>query len=146
MGSIIQVRRREARRRRWLDEYRASGNVYHACRRAGVSRSVVYEWRASDPAFAAAMDEAGEEATDLLEEEARRRAVDGVERLVFGRDGRALVDPRTGSAYVERRYSDALLICLLKARRPRVYRDHLDATADDRPLAKAYVGIDFERV
>src|SRR5215212_2722633 len=117
MKSLVQVRNREARRRLWLDAYRVSGNVCHACRQAGVCRSALYEWRASDPAFTAAMDEAGEEATDLLEEEARRRAVEGVERLKFGRDGRALIDPRTGSAYVEHRYSDALLMCLLRARR-----------------------------
>src|SRR5215217_265766 len=98
MESIFQVRRREALRRRWLDAFRVSGNVSHACRQAGVSRSALYEWRASDPAFAAAMAEAGEEATDLLEEEARRRAIEGVGRLTFGRDGRPLIDPRTGSA------------------------------------------------
>src|SRR5215212_1427682 len=91
MDSPIQLRNRETRRRLWLDAYRVSGNVSHACRQAGVSRSALYEWRASDPEFAAAMDEAGEEACDLLEEEARRRAVEGIERLKLGRDGRALV-------------------------------------------------------
>src|SRR5215212_1788370 len=136
MKSIVQVRRREALRRRWLDAFRVSGSVSHTCRQAGVSRSALYEWRASDPAFAAGMDEAGEEATDLLEEEARRRAVEGIERLRFGRDGRALVDPRTGSAYVERQYSDALLMCLLRARRPRLYRDNVDLTTGDQPLVK----------
>lgn len=72
----------------------------------------------------------------------RRR---GVERPKFGRDGRALVDLRTGSPYVERQYSDALLMCLLRARRPRVYRHHVDVTTGDQPLAKAYVGLDVDR-
>ena len=54
---------------------------------------------------------------DALEQEARRRALEGVEEPVFCRG------ERVG---VIRRYSDALLILLLKAKRPEQFRDVVD--------------------
>ena len=45
---------------------------------AGSSRTRVYELRKADPAFATAWDEAEEAAVDRLEDEARRRAVEGI--------------------------------------------------------------------
>ena len=44
---------------------------------AGTSRTRVYELRKADPAFASAWEEAEEIATDRLEDEARRRALEG---------------------------------------------------------------------
>ena len=63
---------------------------------AGARRSAMYGWRAEDPLFAEAWDEAIEEGTDKLEEEARRRALNG---------------------------SDPLIMFMLKARRPAKYRE-----------------------
>lgn len=162
MESSVQARNREARQQVWLDAYRQSGNVTHACRLTGVARSAVYDWRA-DEAFAAAMDDAGEEACDLMEIEAKRRAVDGVARLKFDKDGKPLRDPRktpsaayvddegnevpaTDPLYVELEYSDGLLMFLLRAHRPKKYRNNVDVTSGDQPLMKAYVGIDIDRV
>src|SRR4051812_1251527 len=68
----------------FLAAFRDTGNVRRACEAAGKSRTVVYEHRKADPGFAAAFDEAREDAADLLEGEARRRAVDGVDEPVFG--------------------------------------------------------------
>lgn len=91
------------------------GNVSRACGLVGMARQRVYEWRASDADFAAAWDEAVEAGTDELEEEARRRAFEGIEEPVFYK----------GSVCgTIRNYSDTLMIFLLKGRRPHKYRDY----------------------
>lgn len=112
------------------------GNVSAACLAAAVGRSTVYQRRDTEPAFASAMREALEVSTDALELEARRRAHDGLPRLKFhcglpimvpvlGPDGLPLV--KDGQPvlvpYVEHEYSDTLLIFLLKAHRPKKYRE-----------------------
>ena len=72
-----------AKRRRWerkfLTELRRTGNHSAAARVAGIDRTVPYKARQDDPAFAAAYDDALDEACDGLELEARRRAHDGVD-------------------------------------------------------------------
>lgn len=80
-------------------------------------RSTAYEARESDEAFAAAWDDAIEAATDALELEARRRAVEGTDRPVFYQGGEV--------GYV-REYSDTLLIFLLKAHRPKKFRERVE--------------------
>jgi hypothetical protein len=64
--------------------------------------------------FAQAYGDAMEAGTDLIEQEARRRAVEGYDRPVFQRG--KLVG-------VVRVYSDELAVMLLRGRRPEVYRD-----------------------
>ena len=84
----------------------------YAANAAGVGRSTAYLWRQQDPQFAQKWDEAVAEGIDCLEEEARRRAVEGVKRPVYR--GGVFVGEIT-------KYSDRLLIFLLKTRRPEVY-------------------------
>lgn len=81
------------------------GVVTEACRVAGVGTVTAYRHRDNEPDFAVAWEEAVEQAADGLELEARRRAVKGV------MEGKS------------RRYSDTLLIFLLKGARPEKYRD-----------------------
>lgn len=108
----------------FLERYRLHGNVSQACREVEIeTRTLVYDWRTKDLAFSAAWDEAEVEATEHLETEARRRAVDGLVRKKFDPKGNPLVDPETGQQYTERDYSDTLLIFLLKARAPEKYRE-----------------------
>lgn len=66
----------------FLNALREHGVVAQACRDAGVTSSVVYNRRREDADFAAAWDNALEDACDALELEARRRAVQGVEEPV----------------------------------------------------------------
>lgn len=80
----------------FLAALRNSGNVRAACQAAGCSREIAYRHRRLEEDFAAQWDEALEEATDVLEGEARRRALSD---------------------------SDTLLIFLLKSHRPDVYRE-----------------------
>jgi hypothetical protein len=71
------------------------GNITAAADAAGISRRAAYDLREKDPEFKTQWDEAIERALDKLEEEAFKRATST---------------------------SDVLLIFLLKARRPEVYR------------------------
>lgn len=93
-----------------------TGNVSASCRKAKITRAWAYETRDNDAAFAKAWDEALEIATEALEMEARRRAEKGIPEY-------ALVDGKR--VMVSRKYSDTLLIFLLKAHRPDKYRDNV---------------------
>ncbi len=111
------------------------GVVSYACQSAKVSRATVYEHRASHEDFAAAWDEALEVAADALELEARRRAHDGVAEPVFGRVGK----DEDGEIGTIQKYSDTLLMFLLKGARPQKYRErHEISTPDGQPLFKIY--------
>jgi hypothetical protein len=86
------------------------GIVRFSCAQAGIHRSLVYQTRDREPEFAAAWDEALEDACDGLVLAARKRALE---------------------------VSDALLIFLLKCHRPEVYGDrfkHEHSGAGGRPL------------
>jgi hypothetical protein len=107
----------------FLCEFSLCGNVLRAARAAGVGRRTVYEWLL-DRRFKELYDEAHEDALDQLEDEARRRAVDGVlEPVVSG--GKHVTDVR--------KYSDTLLITLLKAKRPDSYRDRQEQAVKKTP-------------
>jgi hypothetical protein len=105
-----------ARQARFLEALADTGSVASAAAAAGTSRTRVYELRKADPAFATAWQEAEEVAADRLEDEARRRALEGVpEPLV---SAGKLVRDDDGQPITIRRYSDNLLLALLKAHRP----------------------------
>lgn len=70
-------------RRVFLDAYRNSGNVRASCQAAGVGRTAVYTARLRDPKFAAAWDEAREEAIDTLEAAAWQRARESSDYLLW---------------------------------------------------------------
>lgn len=95
--------------------YAKCGNVTEACEIAGVSKSVHYDWLKNDEIYKKAIKEALSEAVDLMEKEARRRAVEGTDEPVFYKGGEC------GKI---RKYSDTLLIFLLKAARPKKYREN----------------------
>jgi hypothetical protein len=98
----------------FLGALEASGNVSASARRAGVGRATVYRHRAGEADFRESWDEALEVACDALEAEARRRALDGWDEPVFY-EGKVCGHIR--------KYSDALIMFLLKAYRPQ-FRDH----------------------
>jgi hypothetical protein len=80
----------------FLGALRNSANVRAACQVAGIARATAYKSRAASQEFAAAWDEAVEDACDILEADAWTRA---------------------------RKQSDVLIIFLLKAHRPAKYRE-----------------------
>jgi hypothetical protein len=94
---------------RFIEVFAATGNVRLATTAAGVSRDAPYKRAQSSPGFASDWLRAREDAVDVLEAEARRRALTS---------------------------SDALLIFLLKAHRSEVYRERIDIGVDLRREAE----------
>jgi hypothetical protein len=92
----------------------ANGATYGAAAAAiGAHRRTIMKWSDNDEEFAERWNNAVEEGIDRLEQEAIRRARDGVKRPVFYM-GQVV-------GYVQE-YSDSLLKFLLEAKRPAVYR------------------------
>ena len=125
------------KKRAFLASFAVAGNVTVACEAAKVPRRTYYEWTEHDEDFARALTVAREEAAERLEEAARLRAVEGVRRETGVYHQGQLV-----ATEVEVKYSDTLLIFLLKGLKPEKYRDRLDVTATTGPVVKAYAGFD----
>lgn len=121
----------ERARERFLKVYAQCGTVSTAAKAAGVGRATVYVWAEHDESFALAMRQAEISATEVLEQEAWRRARDGFAEPVY-QHGKLV-----GTV---QRYSDALLVFLLKARAPERYRDRVDVSVT--PVIKAVAGFD----
>lgn len=98
----------------FLDTLRETGNVSEAAESIRASRQGLYKARAGDDVLAAEWDDALEVASDALIAEARRRGFEGVEEPL------SYQGMCTGD--VIRKYSDTLLIFLIKGVRPE-YRD-----------------------
>ena len=115
-------------------------SVSDAARQTGWARSSVYHYRQTDEEFGVAWDEAIETGTDILEDEARRRAVEGCEENVYYQG--KIIDTK-------RNYSDTLLIFLLKARRPEKYRERFEHFTPDKSvkidIKTAYIEADGTR-
>ena len=97
-------------------------SVTKASAAAGISSFSAYKWRRDDEKFAKRWELAVEQGTDRLEDEAFRRAYEGVERPVY--QGGQLVGTVT-----ER--SDRLMEFLLKGRRRSKYGDKLGVHGGD---------------
>jgi hypothetical protein len=83
-----------------------------AAEKIGIARSTAFKWKREDPQFAEAWEEAIEVGNDLLEQELRRRAVEGYDRPVF---------QKGFCVGFERVYSDNVAMMLLQGRRRSVY-------------------------
>jgi len=94
-GSPATEEMRDECKRKLLQALAEGYSSTEASRRAGISRSLAYQWRHNDE-FREAWEAAQEEGTDRLEDEMVKRALSG---------------------------SDTLLIFALKARRRSVYGD-----------------------
>lgn len=105
----------EGQRQKFLLALSDTGNVKLSAQASGLCRSGWYVLRRDDPEFAKLWDEAMELGVEGLEDEAIRRAHDGVEKPIF-HNGK-----QCGSV---REYSDVLLMFLLKGRKPEKYRDN----------------------
>lgn len=114
------------RRAAFLTVLSETGNVSAAARSVRMSRAGAYRLKADDESFAEDWAEALEVAVDSLEAEARRRALEGVETPHFYQ-GQV--------AGTVRKYSDPLLMFLLRAHRPERYRDRApEQTSPDADL------------
>lgn len=92
-----------------------TGIVAKACKAVSISRMTAYEWRNEIPEFAEAWDKALKVGITALEDEAHRRAFEGVDDGVYHQG--VLMD-------TQKKYSDTLAIFLLKAHNPDKYREN----------------------
>lgn len=111
---------------RFLDSFRAIGNISKAAIAAGVSRKTVYNWLKNSDDFRSRFEDAEEDVRDAVREEIHRRAIEGVDEPVYQRG--MLV------GHV-RKYSDALLIKMAQARLPE-YRS-LVAKSQPKPAEES---------
>lgn len=111
---------------RFLDSFRAIGNISKAAIAAGVSRKTVYNWLKNSEDFRSRFEDAEEDVRDAVREEIHRRAIEGVDEPVYQRG--MLV------GHV-RKYSDALLIKMAQARLPE-YRS-LVAKSQPKPAEES---------
>jgi hypothetical protein len=111
-----------------------TGSVSAAAKAAKISRVTVYAHKRDDPDFAKEWDEALDRAADTLEDEARRRAHDGVDEDIYYKG------EKVGTV---RKYSDVLLMFLLKGIRPQKWRE-TRATIPPAELNKL-IEAEFER-
>lgn len=118
----------------FLSAYAETGNIKQAAEAAQVGRRSHYRWLAADKRYAEAFAEATEQAGDALEQEARRRAVDGVDEPVFYQGAQC---------GLVRKYSDTLLIFLLKGVRPEKFKDRHEHTGKDGGPIQAAVVVEW---
>lgn len=101
----------------FLQAYLCTGSVRSASKVLKLTRWRHYEWM-KEALYVECFREAQTQTAIALEEEARRRAVDGVLEPVFGKD-----DTVIGH---RRKYSDSLLVRLLEANAPEKFGRHVD--------------------
>lgn len=116
----------------FLGALAACGNVTEACRTIGVARNSMYLWKSQDTEFAAEWDRFLVMGAEILEDEAIRRAREGYDEPVFYQG------QMTGTI---RKYSDTLLIFLLKGAMPSKYRDNIDVTSKGERIAQCIVNL-----
>ena len=98
-----------------------------AAKAAKIDRASHYYWLREDADYAKRFEQAKEQIAQQLEDEAIRRAYEGVEKPITV----------AGEREVIREYSDTLLIFLLKGARPEKYRERASfehTGKDGKPL------------
>lgn len=101
-------------KRAFLSAFSYCGRIRRAALEARVNWRMHYHWL-KDAVYAAAFEQAKELAADFLEDEAVRRATEGVQRAIYHKGD------KIGEETI---YSDTLLIFMLKAMRPERFRDN----------------------
>lgn len=108
-------------KRTFLLAYASGRTIARACDVADVGRQTHYDWLNHEhderDAYRLAFDEAKERRFEVLEQEARRRAVEGCATPIFDKEGNQIG--------TELEYSDVLLIFLMKGSKPEIYRDNV---------------------
>jgi hypothetical protein len=90
--------------------------VAFACRSCNISTAIAFRDKGENETFAKCWDQALNAGWERVEEAAHVRAVDGVEKAIFGKDGQVIG--------TEVKYSDGLAELLLKANKPEKYREN----------------------
>ena len=129
--ATAQKRRQAA----FLEAYITCATITHAARIAKISKQTHYDWIAVDKEYQQAFAEAEIAATDALIQEARRGAVQGVEEPIFYK-GEVVKTVQ--------KYSDNLLMFLIKGALPEVYRERYEFSGGPKPIQ--FIGYDQEKL
>jgi hypothetical protein len=124
-------RTKERNQRAFLAAFAETGVVYKAAEAAGLSRASHSNWMKQDSSYVEEFELLYEEVCQKLEAEAMRRAVDGYQEPVY--QGGKLVGHKM-------KYSDNLLIFMLKAMRPEKYRERpAEGAVESVPQITVYI-------
>jgi hypothetical protein len=124
----------------FLRAYEQVGGVQRAAVNCGLSRAIHAKWKRESDEYRAAFNDLKVEVLEELEAEAHRRALHGVDEPVF-HQGRICGHIR--------KYSDTLLIFLLKGNNPKKYRDQfkghiqIDGGVDHHMRHEALIAPEF---
>jgi hypothetical protein len=141
--AVAKKKRGVSKKAAFLSAFAATASVTKAAKAAKVERQLHYRWLQEDEAYRGDFEEAKELAAQLLEDEAVRRAHEGVlEPLVYqGQFSYKQRPKKDGSGNIMRdasnrivmenygtplgvlKYSDALMMFILRGLRPEKYRD-----------------------
>jgi hypothetical protein len=117
--------REQSAQERFLAAFGGSGSVVKAARAAHIPRSKHYGWLDNDPNYRPRWKAAVRAAIRTLEDEAVRRANEGVSRPVTYKGKQVYIG---GQPVYETDYSDQLLMFLLKAYDPERFKDRSEQT------------------
>jgi len=143
LTAVVKKRRGLPKKGAFLAAYIRTASVTRAARAAKVERRIHYTWLEEDPEYVKAFSAAKVEAAQLLEDEAIRRAHEGVDEPLTYKgqftyktrpkkdrngnpikiDGKQVLE-EYGRPLAVTKYSDALLMFLLKGFLPGKYRDN----------------------
>jgi hypothetical protein len=112
-------RTKEERQAQFLSKLEEFASITTASKKSKVARRTVYDWIKDDPEFSKLYEASKAIAIEALEDEAIRRAHEGVLKPVF-QSG-----VQVGSI---REYSDTLLMFMLKGKKPETYREKFSGT------------------
>jgi len=124
----------DANARAFLAAYRQTASITKAAAAAKIDRKVHYQWLEKWPAYKAAFARAQEEAAQLLEDEAVRRATEGTLEPVFYQG------IKCGAV---RRYSDGLMQFLLRGFKPQKYSSKAEITGANGGPLQASIEVRF---
>ncbi len=121
LDKTIQTKNK-AEKNKWLNEFIQRGSIAATCKARKISRQTFYDWTKQDTEFKRVFeDEARPMTTTLLEDEAYRRAMQGVPKGIYYKGCKIAT---------EKEYSDTLLVMLLRANCPQRYKNFVDTTVN----------------
>jgi hypothetical protein len=124
--------------RRFLECFAAcGGSVLRAARWAKLSRNAHYNWLTEDPTYRPRYEAAQQRAAQTLEDEAIRRAREGIRKPIFHK-GKVV-------GYVNE-YSDSLMQTLLKASNRARFGDKTDLALSGDITVKRLIGVNVDDV
>ena len=129
----------------FLEAFAATANTLISAKKANVHRTTIYQWLEHDEDFSMEYKQAELDACDVIRAELFRRAVQGVEEPVVSA-GRLVRNP-DGSVLTVKKYSDALMSSLAKARLPEFReKQTVEVTGKDEGSVKVQRTVDYSQL